>query len=83
MLFGHKKNEIWTFVTSCINLEGIRLSEISQRKTNTILSLLHVKSQKQNKTKFIDTDIDWWFPEVMGVEERRKWVKRVKRLKIK
>ena len=21
MLFGHKKNEIWTFVTSCINLE--------------------------------------------------------------
>lgn len=68
MLFGHKENEIWTFVTPCINPEGIRLSEISQRKTNTILSLLHVKSQKQNKTKFIDTDIDWWFPEVMGVE---------------
>ena len=31
-----KKNEILPFATMCMELEGIRLSEISQRKTNII-----------------------------------------------
>ena len=31
-----KKNEILPFVTTWMDLEGITLSEINQRKTNTI-----------------------------------------------
>ena len=31
-----EKNEIFPFATTCIELEGIMLSEINQRKTNTI-----------------------------------------------
>ena len=30
------KKEILPFVATCMNLEGIMLSEVSQRKTNTI-----------------------------------------------
>ena len=33
---ARKRNEIWTFATIWMDLEGIMLSEISQRKTNTI-----------------------------------------------
>ena len=45
-----KKNEIWPFVTTWIDLEGIMLREIAiQRKTNTVLFYLYVESEKQNK----------------------------------
>ena len=37
MLLGHRKNEILPFVTTWVDLEGIRLSETNQRKTNMIL----------------------------------------------
>jgi len=36
ILLSHKKNEILPFGTTWMDLEGIMLSEISQRKTNTI-----------------------------------------------
>ena len=36
ILFIHKKNEILPFATAWIDLEGIMLNEISQRKTNTV-----------------------------------------------
>ena len=32
---SHKKNEILPFATTWMDLEGIKLSEISQTKTNT------------------------------------------------
>ena len=45
-----KKNEILPFATTWMDLEGITLSEISQRKTNTILFHLYVEHmKKQNK----------------------------------
>ena len=44
-----KKNDILLFTTAWIELENIMLSQISQRKTNTIWSYLYVKSKKQNK----------------------------------
>lgn len=39
------------FGTTWLGPEGITLSEIRQRKTNTIWSLLHVESKKTQKTK--------------------------------
>ena len=35
-----KRNEILPFVTTWVDLDGIMLSEINQRKTNTMISLL-------------------------------------------
>ena len=39
-----EKNEIILFATMCMDLESIMLSEISQRKTNT-LCYLYVQSK--------------------------------------
>ena len=36
ILFGHKNEEILTFVTTWIDPEDIMPSEVSQRKTNTV-----------------------------------------------
>jgi len=71
-----KKKEILPFVTTWINLEGIRLSEISHRMINTISSYLYVESEKnrhKNRT-------DWW---VSGVGLGwKKWMKEVKGYKL-
>ena len=47
ILLSHKK--ILPFAITWMDLEGIMLSEISQRKTNTKLFNLYVESKKQNK----------------------------------
>ena len=44
-----KNNEILPFATMWMDLEGIMLREISQRKTNTLLSLIYMRNLK-NKT---------------------------------
>ena len=44
-----KRNEILSFATTGIDLEGIRLSEISQRKTNIIYFHLCMESKKNEK----------------------------------
>ena len=36
-----KRNEMLPLATTWMDLEGIRLSKISQRKTNTLLSLIY------------------------------------------
>ena len=41
-----KRNEILPFATSQMGLEGIMLSEIKQRKTNTVCYQLYVESKK-------------------------------------
>ena len=45
------KNEILPFVTTWMNLEGIMLSEISQRKTNTVYYNLCVESKKKKRNE--------------------------------
>ena len=44
-----KKNAILSFATMWMDLEGIMLSEISQRKINTVWYHLYVESKKYNK----------------------------------
>ena len=48
-LLAMKKNEILLFVAAWMDLQGIVLSVISQRKTNTIRLHLYVEYKKQNK----------------------------------
>ena len=45
------KNEILPFATTKMDPEGIKLTELSQRKTNTISFHLHVLSKKINEEK--------------------------------
>ena len=51
-----KKEEILPFVTTWLDLEGIMLSEINQRKTNTVLLDSYVEYKKK-KSKPTNTDI--------------------------
>ena len=44
-----KKNEILPFVATWMDLEGVMLSEISQRKANTVWIHLYVESIKYSK----------------------------------
>ena len=44
-----KKNEILPFATTWMDLEGIMLSEIRHRKTNTVWFQLDVKSKQQKE----------------------------------
>ena len=44
-----KKNETLPFAAMWMDLEGIMLSEISQRKTNTVWYHLYVESKKYNR----------------------------------
>ena len=41
-----KKNEMFPFVTTWMDLEGIILSEVNQTKINTVYCHVYVKSKK-------------------------------------
>ena len=56
-----------------MDLKGIMLSEISQRKTNTIWFHIHVESKKemnrgQSKTK--RTEKNWWLEDKRAESEQ-------------
>ena len=48
ILLSHKKDENLPFATTWMDLKGIMLSEVSQRKTSTSYHL-YVESKKYNK----------------------------------
>ena len=67
-----------------MDLDSIMLSEIkSEKNKHCIWSYLYVESKKKTKTKtknkLIDTEKDWWLPEVGSrwVEEMDEGVKKV------
>ena len=68
-----KQNEILPFATAWIDLEGIMLIEVRQRKTNTIWFHSYVESKEQNKwINKTETDAEiqrtnWWLPEGWGL----------------
>ena len=67
-----KHSEILPFVTALMDLQGIMLSEISQRNKNSICSHLYVESNEQNKLmNKIQTEA--W---IHGAVEQCKWVGR-------
>ena len=45
-ILATKKSEILPFTTKWMDLEGVMLSEISQRKTNIACYHLYIKSKK-------------------------------------
>ena len=47
-----KKNEILPIVAIWIDLEGIMLSEISQKKTNTVKCQLYLESKKYKTSEY-------------------------------
>ena len=49
ILPAKENNEILPFATTWMDLEGIMLSEISQRKSNTVLYHLYVEFKEYNK----------------------------------
>ena len=53
ILLSHKKNEILLFFVTWMDLDNIMLSEISQRKTNTVWYHLYVEAEKSNKQNYI------------------------------
>ena len=46
-----KKNEIWPFVTTSMDPEGIMLSEINQTLVNSLIR--SIKTNKKNRNRFI------------------------------
>ena len=64
ILLIHKMNEILPFAATKIDLKGIMLSEISQRKTNTIWYHLYVESEK---VKYMKTESKMVFTIAGGV----------------
>ena len=64
-----KRNEILLFVTAWIDLEDIRLSELSQIKTNTVWSYLYMES------KFSKNNHTFKCREQIGGCQSRRWAK--------
>ena len=62
ILFGYKNNETLLYVTTWMDLENIKLNEISQRKINTIWYHLYVESKNAKLTG----TVVWWLPGAKG-----------------
>ena len=67
ILFSHEKEEILSFVTTWVDLEGIMLNEISQRKANTAGSHIYTESRKAEAENTLVVPGGW------RVGERRRW----------
>ncbi|CAI9155416.1 unnamed protein product [Rangifer tarandus platyrhynchus] len=74
------KKEISLPVKSCMDLEGIMLSEINWTKTNYLTCMWNLKTDIQTKTEL---RTEWWVPVVrVGWGGVFEWVKGIKRYKL-
>ena len=53
-----KKNEIFQFATIWMDLEGFTLSEISQRKKNTLYDITYTWNLKNKTNEYNKTETD-------------------------
>ena len=58
-----RTQEILPLVTTWMKVEGIMLSEISQKKINTVSSHFYMESKR---AKLIEQRVEWWFPGAEG-----------------
>lgn len=70
ILLSHKKEGDVTFATTWMNLEGVTLNEISQRRINTRGCHLHVASEK---AKLIEIERRMVVPEAGVVQEMGRY----------
>ena len=80
----HRKNEILPFMTLWMDLEGLMLSYINQRKTN-IYDLIYMQNLKNNKNKNEAHRYREQFPgcqSQVGWKWWLKWVKEIKSYKL-
>ena len=75
-LFSHKQKAILPFQTTQMELESITLSEISQRKTNTLWFKLNMESEKKNPNHRNGDHI--WGCQRRRLEAWENWVNVVK-----
>ena len=64
-----KKNETYPFAKTWMDLEGIMLSEIGQRKTNAVWFHLYVETKKKAHKTETDSKTQgmiWWLSEGSG-----------------
>ena len=73
-----EKNEILLFATTWVNLEGIMLTEISQRKTNNDIYMWNFKEVKLMETKSKNVVTRGWRVWEIGKGRRVNKVKIVK-----
>ena len=72
IIFSHKK-ETLPFVTMWMDLEGIMLSEMSDRETQIYMFLLYVESKNKQVHRYREQIV---LPQVRGRGVRNKILKR-------
>ena len=63
-ILSHEKKEQSATCLNRMELEGNMVSEVTQRKTNTVWYYLNMKSKKKakQKRKMKSQRTDWWLP---------------------
>ena len=64
-----KKKVVLPFVTACMSLEGIKLSEINQSEKDSYITPMWILKKKK-KLSAQKQRVEWWLPRA---GEQKKW----------